>query len=342
MREQNSKVTLSLSTPEDVLAAVPVLLGFHPARSLVVLGVEGASQMHARVDHPRNWEEYEDCSKSLVEPMQRNGITGCLLVSYTDDGEAAVLMRQEFTRHAEEAGITVHCHLRVNDGRFQVQGDGAAWEPADGVPFEASNHPFIAQAVVEGTAVPRASREALADSLASDRDQQTAVSGFLPGARARTAGSEEGALVDQARWMQQRVRQFLADGERLDVGEVARMIAGMQHSHALREVVWAEINRRTARRMVALLSDLVRRTPRGADGTDPVVLAPSGLLAFAAWQAGDGALSWAALEICFRSDPGYHLGLLVAQALNTGTHPRMWPAMDPETLPVFGEVAALA
>ena len=43
---------LTFRTPEDVLAAVPVLLGFEPADSVVMLTFGGRETFHARIDMP--------------------------------------------------------------------------------------------------------------------------------------------------------------------------------------------------------------------------------------------------------------------------------------------------
>ena len=43
---------LTTRTPEDVLAAVPVVLGFEPLDSVVMLTFGGGETFHARVDLP--------------------------------------------------------------------------------------------------------------------------------------------------------------------------------------------------------------------------------------------------------------------------------------------------
>src|SRR5260370_9284211 len=61
--------------------------------------------------------------------------------------------------------------------------------------------------------------------------------------------------------------------------------------------------------------DLVRRLP--ADCVAP----PAALLAFTAWQAGDGALASVAIERALEADPDYSMALLVADALHAGLPP---------------------
>ncbi len=45
--------TLNLRSPEDLLAAAPVVLGFVPTDSAVMFTFDGPSCFHARVDLPR-------------------------------------------------------------------------------------------------------------------------------------------------------------------------------------------------------------------------------------------------------------------------------------------------
>ena len=65
-------------------------------------------------------------------------------------------------------------------------------------------------------------------------------------------------------------------------------------------------------------ADVLRRTP------DPLAAAPAALLAFAAWQAGDGALAWCALDRCTEVEPDYSLARLIARALTDAISPDTW------------------
>ena len=50
----------------------------------------------------------------------------------------------------------------------------------------------------------------------------------------------------------------------------------------------------------------------------------AGLLAFAAWLSGDGALAWCAVERCLAADPDHTLAHLVARALEQAVPPSEW------------------
>ena len=65
------------------------------------------------------------------------------------------------------------------------------------------------------------------------------------------------------------------------------------------------------------------------------------LLAFAAWQHGDGALAWCAIDRCLEVDPDYSMAHCVAQILTGAVPPSVWEPILEEDLPVFaGEPSA--
>jgi hypothetical protein len=97
-----------------------------------------------------------------------------------------------------------------------------------------------------------------------------------------------------------------------------------------RDVAWAEINRQNSGGHVELWRGLVRRSPR------ELLPGASSLLAFAAWQHGDGALAWCALDRCLDVDPDYSMAHCVAEALTRAVPPGVWEQIPEEELPVFG------
>jgi hypothetical protein len=64
------------------------------------------------------------------------------------------------------------------------------------------------------------------------------------------------------------------------------------------------------------------------------VAAPAALLAFVAWQSGDGALANVALDRSLADDPGYSMAQLLRQVISAGTPPSM------ATLPMTPEEVA--
>lgn len=190
----------------------------------------------------------------------------------------------------------------------------------EGTPFVDATHPLTAQLVVDGHPVPLADRAALEASLLGDAAAVVDLEDAA--ARMLTVDSSRVRLGEEGRWVQRRVREFCADGIRLSDGDAARLVAAIARI-GLRDVAWAEMTQDNAPSHVDLWADLVRRTPQ--QQAAPV----AALLAFAAWLAGNGALSWCAVEHSRRSDPAYSLARLIAQALAGVVPPSAWSPPSP-------------
>ncbi len=108
------------------------------------------------------------------------------------------------------------------------------------------------------------------------------------------------------------------DDDQLDNDEVAWLAALLDHS-SVRDDAWAAIDRDPALH-VRLWTEVVRRAePR-------LCAAPAALLAFAAWQAGDGIVASMAVDRALTADPDYALAQLLGEVLAGGLPPSAWAA----------------
>ena len=335
----NPPRTLRITNPGDLIAAVPALLGFHPEDSVVVLTVGSATDpFFARVDMPTCGDEVDAVAGQLAEVAGRHAPGGVAVVTYSDDAATSEAVLAALSARLDTGGPGVPIAVRA---------DGTRWFPlgtdlpeGSGTPYDVTSHPFTLQAVVDGRVIHE-SRAALRDSLLPvDPDEVEAVGVAMDAAlerlqaTARSAVGTPGAdgarshLVAEGRWLQERVRRFVADGVRLAAEEVGRLLVSTV-SVDVRDVAWSEMTREDARAHVALWRDVVRRSPLEA------LAAPAALLAFAAWLAGDGALAWCAVDRCQEAEPGYSMAGLVAQALAGAVPPTAWRPMPPEQLALF-------
>ena len=320
--------TLRIKDPADLLAVVPYTLRFHPEQSLVLLGVDGGS-LSARVDLPPSVDEIEQALHDVVRAMQRNGIRGVAVVAYTHDHPIASALVARLSDRLERVGTRVCMAVRADGERWYPLAGSVTGAPDGGTPYDLSAHAFTAQAVYDGEVV-LGSRDELADTLVgTDVDDMEAVDRAAAAALRRMAGTLRhplgpptpeafrAHLVAEGSWVGERVRTFLADGERLTADEAGRTLAGVQVVE-VRDVAWSEMSRATAARHVDLWRDLVRRAP------NDLLAPPAALLGFAAWLAGDGALAWCALDRCQVADPDYHLAELLGTALVNAVPPSRW------------------
>lgn len=316
---------LALRDERDLLALIPYTFGFHPERSLVMMLLgRGGQPMFARVDLPTSAEEADAACAELVRAAVTNGGRRAVLVAYTDDETAAYLA----TDHAAEAltasGFDVVLGLRAGDGRW--------WrtlpelETHEGVAYDLSTHPITASGVLEGRVTHRSRRE-LAESLVpSDPDRVDAVADAH--AELRPLPEDECGLRAEARWLETWVGERTGEaGELRDVppADLARVVRALSDVQ-LRDVAWASMTRSQADAHVRLWTHVVVQCPLE-------LLAPAaGLLAFAAWLSGHGALAWCAVERSLQSDPDHSLARLVAQALDGAMPPSTWEPLDRRSL----------
>jgi hypothetical protein len=323
-------------TPTDLVALVPVVLGFHPQDSVVLLtfGPPGGA-FHARVDLPVQRAEQEDVARVLVSAVASNRVGRVAVLLYTDDVEAARSQGEVLLARLLAIEVEVIDVIRVDDGRWHSL-------PEDGAPgtaYDLDSHPFTAQHVFAGRRVHR-DRSELADTLVgTDEDDAIAVAlaatrfADLVAATGARTGTTAAFLAEEGRWVQRRVRQRLGDGRPLQPAEAGRMLV-LASLVPTRDVAWSEISREDAEAHVELWRELVRRAPRD------LLPGASSLLAFAAWQQGDGALAWCALDRCLEVDPDYSMAHCVADILGAAIPPGLWEQIAETDLPVFSGAAS--
>ena len=303
--------TLTARTPEDVLALVPVVLGFVPADSVAMLTFGSRRPFHARVDLPGTRAEIPEAVEALLAPARRHGVAQVLFVVYSADGRLGAAVGRALCRAFERAGVAVIDALRADGERWYAAHGHRPGVPDWGVPYDVSNHPFLAQAVVEGQ-VLHASREELRHTL----DGDPVRTGRVVAALAGLAGDPP-PLAEEAAWAYDLVAGHTRAGSVPGDEDVARLVRGLLDTE-VRDAAWAPLDRPSAHDHVAFWTDVVRRTPV------PLLAAPAALLAFAAWQSGHGALAWCALDRCAEADESYPLARLVAQALERAIAPEEW------------------
>jgi hypothetical protein len=330
--------TVRASGPDDLLALVPSLLGFHPESSVVLLTVGDARhRFHARVDLPDDPPGVEELTGYLAEVASRHGLTRAAAVVYTQDAVLADAVAGELDRRLDLAGVDLVCVIRA---------DGERWWPfhggdeGPGTPYDVGAHPLMAQAVLDGTLVRR-NRQELADSLVGDDPEAVErvaglaeeVTGRLAHALSASAGAGErrAHLAVEGRWVRSRVCRHLEDGVRLDDHDLARMLTLLAVSLEVRDVAWAEMSHANAEQHVALWLDAVRRSPVDLRA------APASLLGFAAWLAGEGALAWCAVDCAQEAEPDYGLAALLTQALAGAVPPSAWQPIPREVLTLFAD-----
>ncbi|GGP10197.1 DUF4192 domain-containing protein [Nonomuraea glycinis] len=298
---------LTLTSPADVLAAVPYLVGFHPVDSLVVIGLDrGRAKVAARWGLP-----LPPGALAPLRPLfEREAVSEVVVVGY-GPGEHVTPAVDEARGLAEQAGVEVGEALRADDGRFwSYVCDSTLCCPPEGTPYDPRSSRIAAEATVRGlVALP--DRQALEHTIAPVTGpvrvaMRRATAEVVRDLRARlTACGDADAFAKEftAEGLA-RVRAALTDGGRLDDVAAARLGLDLAVIR-VRDEAWTLLEECHA----GLWKDLTRRLE------PPFVPAAASLLAMAAWRSGDSILATIALERALTADPHYSMANLLMHAL---------------------------
>lgn len=304
---------LTARCPEDLLALVPLVLGFVPERSVAMLTFGAARAFHARVDLPDDPEEVPELVASLLEPALEHGVARVVFVLYACDAPGSAVVFAALLRAFTAAGVDVVEALRA---------DGRRWFPmrpghpeGRGVPYDVSTHRFTAQAVLDGRVTHR-SREELAATLVGLPELVAPVAAALAAERHVERDAET-----EIAWAASTVRDHLAHDTGPGDAEVARLLVALRDDRVLDELS-SQLTRADAAAHVAFWTAVLQRSPT------ELLAGPAGLVALAAWLAGHGALAWCAVDRCLAAEPEHPLAGCVAGLLTRALPPDLWDEGD--------------
>jgi hypothetical protein len=348
MNPSPDRPAVQIGSMTGLLAAIPRLLGFAPENSMVVLGItpgRGLVKVMIRYDLPGTpaADLAEDISQDAACRVRHSGsdLVG-LAVGY-GPGPLVTPVADAIRASMPAAGLHLAEVLRVEDGRY--------WSylcrepsccPAAGVLFDIDSHPVTAALVAAGMqALP--SRSALAATIAP----LTGSGADVMAAQTRHAEHMARSLFtrDGLRGLTGRGLAAVqaAIGTNRDGGSITRAfphawLAVALTSLRIRDDAWARMDPRHCQAHQRLWTDVVRRVRPG------YVAAPASLLAFTAWQSGNGVLASIAVERALDDVPGYSMALLLREALDSGAPPSVarLPMTPAEVAASYGDPAGIS
>lgn len=305
--------TLTARSPEDLLALAPLVLGFQPEESLVMLTF-GARAFHARIDLPEGEMGVPEVVGTLLAPVLTHGMERvAFLVFSARPVEAGLPAALVDTFTTEGVGVI---DVIQADGRewFALRPDGGR---GPGMPYDLSRHTFAAEAVLRGQ-VTYSSRGALAASLAPSPGRVQRIAALLAELPERLPARQRGA---EASWL----RSAMAAADRRDpVGDpdpddltCARLIRDLADP-ALWEAALRGQSRERADTQAVLWTHVLRGAPSGW------VAGPASLMGFVAWLGGQGALAWCAVDRCLEERPDDDWALALGNLLLHAVPPSRW------------------
>ncbi|MFC0505001.1 DUF4192 domain-containing protein [Micromonospora costi] len=331
-----------ITSPADLLAAVPYLLGFHPTDSLVLIGLTGprvAVATRTDLPHPDDVAAWVDeLTPSQIRTLHQATADTAIVIGY---GPAAAItpVMDALNPRLTATGIDLFDALRVTDGRyFSYLCQNPACCPADGTPFDPHRSDITMHAIVAGChALP--DRDALVASIApATGPARTAITRATTRAKAhrsalvRDAGRN--ALINAGADMLRTALTRYANARTLTDDELAWLTVLLPVT-AIRDAAWQATDSQPWH--LAMWADITRRA-------DPALAAPpAALLAFAAWRRGDGALASIALDRALAANPTYSLAHLIDQLIRAGLPSSVldgWPDLDQLHLRLLGDADA--
>jgi hypothetical protein len=318
-RSDDPPYRVSLVDPGEIAAALPLLLGFRPRESVVLVSLTGPRGVQVGLTVRGDLPPPQHAAIAARELSRRVGTAepGAVLLIVVseapDDGAVDLPHRalvHEVTLALHQDRIPVRDALLVRAGRWwSYDCPSACCRPEQGTPLPDGVSELEVATVAAGVVVAD-SREELAARIAP-----------RPGGGGMAAVTRRVAAEAAAR-----LRQVGVDA----VAEEswAAVQAGLAHSRAgtalsdraLARILWGlrDIAVRDRALQLALDEDpavdslwteCLRRAPR------KYVPAPATLLAVGAWLRGDGAMAGVALERALAAQPAYRLAVLLREAL---------------------------
>jgi hypothetical protein len=323
---------LRVGSPDSMLAVIPGLLGFHPTQSLVVVGAgppRGRIQVAFRYDLPEPPDPgaAAKIAAHATAVLARHQLTVAVVVGY-GPGPMVTPVADALVGELRRADVTLHDMLRVQDGRYwSYSCQDPRCCPPEGVPFDPGVHPAAETMAAAGSKALR-DRAALAATIApvgglaaesmrqaTRRAERRATDLIRAAMGPRRPGGAIQPLIDEGlRAVADAIDVYRAGGRITSDNQLAWLAVSIADLR-VRDDAWARMDPGHVGAHLRLWTDVTRRAPAR------YVPAAASLLAFTAWQAGNGALANLAAERALAADPEYSMALLLLDAVGAGLPP---------------------
>ena len=347
---------IRVGSPASLLPIVPHLLGFVPDSSLVVIGAEaphGQIKITLRYDLPDPPDQSitRDIAEHAAGVLSAQGIATMVAIGY---GPARLVdpLAEALRDVALRTGFTLMDVLRVQDGHhssYLCAKPGCC--PPEGISFDEATSTVSAQTASSVTGLTGTSSAGTDSSVTGPTgigDRVLGTRGELAATIAKVGGPAGDSMRRATRLAEDRAAKLLAriartgkrgDGRRLiaaaGIQAVTEAIAIYRNDGRLdsddriawlsvvlrdlrvRDDAWARMAPEHREAHLRMWTDIV---PRARDG---YVAAAASLLAFVAWQCGDGALANIALDRALADKPRYSMAHLLRQVIDSGAPPEV-------------------
>ena len=320
----------TLTSANDLITAIPFLIGFHPTNSIVLISVKGgAIGLAMRIDLPdRLMSEEIDL---LAHHFLRDQSEAALLVAYIpedrDDGDSILIsLGAGLIRN----GVDIQESIVVQSNRYRsiICRDQNCCPPSGKEMPEINASEIAAEHVIAGIPMPFEDISQLIETLSPDPASlalswASEVSSF--------SIDEDDQNVDALRRDGVETMDLLLDDFRMGYGItnrtlVARMIGRMSDLQ-VRDYAMGVHSEDTYDIYFTMWREVLRLAPIGF--VAPIAC----IVAAMAYEGGDGAMAQKALDRALGDDEHYQLAALLRRVFNAGWPPESFAAMRAELHP---------
>ena len=320
----------TLTSPHDLLAAIPFLIGYHPQDSLVLVALKDeAVGMAMRVDMPVgvSAEGYD----LLASHFLRDGADGAFIVAYV--GECAVDPENVLINTSAalvRAGIDIKESLIVRNNRFRsmICSDLTCCPPEGSAVPDLGSSRIAAEHVIAGHPMPFENVDGLVQSIAAVASSFESVWADEVQAFWVSSDSEEIQELqrDGATAIIDLVGEY-REGRGAEDRELAARVIGRLSDIQVRDFALGSHTDESADYYWAMWRDLLRIAPRGF--VAPIAC----LFAAMAYERGEGALAHKGLDRALGDDDQYSLAHLLRRVFTAGWPPQSFSAMRAQLHP---------
>ena len=319
----------TLTSPIDLLAAVPFLIGYAPEDSLVLIGLRGDEMSLAmRVDYPRDVDL--DQIDSLANHLTREDSDGALLVAYMPSGN---LESETILAPLRDAiavrGVAIRECVEVKGGKWK----SLICTDASCCPPEGSEMPTLeetriaAEQVANGKPLPFPNLEKLLQSIAASEGDEELLAELKKVKRINYSKDEvkklqrEGALA-----VNDLAAEFAEKGFSSNKALIALVLTRL-HDLQVRDYAMGIVCEENIETLWSMWKYLLVMAPKG-------YVAPVATLFSAInYEKGDGSMASKSLERAFSDDVNYPLAKLLRRVYAAGWPPDSFAKMRGELHP---------
>ena len=318
----------TLTTPKDLIAAVPFLIGFNPTDSIVLLSLNSdAIAMAIRIDFPD--QIGADELRLLTSHLSRDGADSVIAIFYSSEiGQSQNEIMSEVLAAITDFGLSLREVITVEQERYR----SLICEDLLCCPVEGNSVPDLiesriaAEQVAAVRPIPFRTLDQLIESISPIQVDQELIK-LLTKIDEIDYDQEPLELQRQgARAVNEFMAEFKTHGVVRDKELIALLLVRLKDLQ-VRDYALGSVSADSLDLYFTAWRWLLRIAPKG-------YIAPvANLFAAVAYERGDGALAQRALDRADSDDQSYAMSKLLRQVFNSGWAPNSFAQMRSELHP---------